>query len=123
MTLDVTLDRLRFLHTELSEKADQDAVQSAILQLSSMKSLTDNVLAMLVKKREWSVPLSDGVRAEVAIYGDPTVAHVRAFAKLFGHIAECYQAPQTTPEIPQAPAGRDEKANEKNSCEGRFVKS
>lgn len=94
MNIEAALGRLHVLRTELETRADQETVGAAIEQLEAMKSLTDNVLAMLVTKREWNVPLSDGVRAEVRIYGDPTIAHVKAFAKLFGYIAECYSAPE-----------------------------
>lgn len=87
---DVVIMRLR---SAAQSAKNGDLLTEAANVLQASQDLQTSVLGLIATECHWRVPLSDGVRAEVKIYGSHSVEHVKAFAMIFSAIAKDYQAP------------------------------
>lgn len=83
-------DRLR---AAVGRKLDTDLLRDTLLSLDSLRNCIDAMLHLQRMESDWRIPLSDGIRVEVKLYGPATAEHVKAFAKLFQNIADNYVAP------------------------------
>lgn len=105
-------DRLR---AAVGRKLDTDLLRDTLLSIDSLRECMDALLKLQRVESDWRIPLSDGIRVEVRIYGPATTEHVKAFAQLFQSIADNYVAPKAAPPGPEAHAGRNLSSSTNNS--------